>query len=164
MASASCISAAGARSTVTPFKAGVAVCASRTGAASAASRVAWGGNRKARSQADWLPPEHVSPVVPDGRGGFRWNADVYRALKYLFDTVAGGINGKSLPETLKELQVTQAELVATTNYAGKVASYAQGIAAQSVATVSVVQNNSLSGATSIPPAPEPPTREGAVLP
>lgn len=173
MATTDCVTASGVRSAAAPFKAGSTHCVTRLGIASAASPVAWAGTTAARSQVPWLPPMHVDPVryVAPARAGdkprLQWNPDVYRFLQYLAEQVAGGINGKTLPETLRELVRTQAEVVATTNYTAQVGQYAQSVAVQAAATVQVAKDNGLAGADAIPPASDPPERRygsGEVIP
>lgn len=158
MASATCKTSNGVRSAAAPFKVASSACVTRVGVASAASRVAWAGATGAKKNADWLPPQHIPPVVPDGKGGWRWNPVVYKAISYLFEQVVGGINGKTLPEAIRELQQTQAELVATTNYAEQVGTYAQSVATTVQAVTQVAQSNGLTGAESVPEPAEPPSR------
>lgn len=124
------------------------------GAACATGRVAWAGNSAVRSKVPWLPPQRVKPVDKDGN----WNPDVYRALKWLFETAIGGVTAQTVPQVATGVTAAQSELVSAITYAQQVATYAEGVAATAVATAEVVTNNGLSGSTSIPPSPEPPPR------
>lgn len=158
MATATCITSNGVKSVAQSFRAGSGTCITRSGATSAASQVAWAGNTAPKSQVPFLPPIHVDPVLPNGKGGWRWNPDVYRSLRWLYDQFVGGPNGRTVPEVLAELLATQTQLEATTNYAVEVAGYAAAVGDQVSAVVEVTQSNSLSGAAAIPDDPEPPSR------
>lgn len=164
MAIGTCVSVLGFRSAATPYKAGSGACVTRFGIVSAASRVAWAGTTSARAKVPWLPPMHVDPMryVPPQRQGDKpriaWNPDVYRFLQYLGDQVLGGINGQTLVEAIRALQQTQAELVATTNYAEQINTYAQSVATSVAAVTQVTQSNGLSGADAVPEPAEPPVR------
>lgn len=120
----------------------------------------WAGRAAPRARVPWLPPIHVAPVLSDGKGGYRWNPDVYRALQWVFEEALGGINAPTLPQISTTVTQTQTEVVATQTYARQVDAYAQGVAATATATAQVAQNNSLTGAGSIPSAPEPPPPPG----
>lgn len=128
------------------------------GAACATTRVRWAGSSAARSNVPWLPPIRTAPIESDGRGGYRWNPDVYRALKWLFETAIGGVAAQTVPQVASGVTAAQEELVNAITYAQQVATYAEGVAARTDATVEVVTNNGLTGTTSIPPSPEPPPR------
>lgn len=132
----------------------------RFGVLVAGSSPPWAGRATRATKVPWLPPIHVSPVLPDGKGGYRWNPDVYRALKWVFEDALGGINAPTLPQVSTTVSQTQAEVVATVTYTAAVAAYAQGVSATAEATAQVAQNNSLTGATSIPEVPEPPAPPG----
>lgn len=109
-----------------------------------------------------IPPAfYVAPARSGALPTIRWNPTVYRALSYLYEQVLGGINGKTLVEAIAELQQTQDELVATTNYAEQVGTYAQSVASSVQAVTQVAQSNGLSGAESVPEPAEPPTRSVA---
>jgi hypothetical protein len=130
----------------------------RIGILVAGTSPAWAGRASNRTRVPWLPPIHVAPVLSDGKGGYRWNPDVYKALQWVFEEALGGINAPTLPEVRTTVTQTQTEVIATQSYATAVGAYAQGVAATATATAQVAQSNSLAGATSIPDAPEPPER------
>lgn len=130
------------------------------GASCATGRVSWGGGQAARDKVPWLPPMRVAPVLSDGRGGWRWNPDVYRALQWLFEEYIGGINAPTASAISTTITQTQADVADTIAYAAAVSNYAQGIAATSSATAEVTQNAGLSGSGSIPEPPEPPIPPG----
>lgn len=153
MATASCITTNGVRSAAEPFTTRSRGCITRVGVGSAASQVAWAGKRAQPRHKDWLPPMRVKPVREDGS----WNPDVYRALQWLFEQFAGGINGRTVVEVVTELQQTQAEVVATASYAQAVGQYAQSVGQTAQAVVQVAQNANLGGADNVPETSEPPT-------
>lgn len=127
------------------------------GAASSVGRVSWGGSARLLAKVPWLPPFHVKPVDANGN----WNPAVYKALKYLFEEVIGGIDAPTLPQLRTDVTSTQVQVSATTNYAKQVSQYAQGIAATAEATAQVTQDSGLSGSGSIPPPPTvPPPPDG----
>lgn len=130
----------------------------------AASSPSWAGRAANRSRVPWLPPIHVSPVLPDGKNGWRWNPDVYRAIQWVFEEALGGINAPTLPQISTAITQTQTEVVSTATYAQNVAAYAQGIAATATATAEVAQSNGLVGAGSIPTTPAAPDPPGGRIP
>ena len=152
MATVDLITSGGISSVAQPVKFRSASCVTRAGLASSTGRVAWAGSASALSKVPWLPPAHVKPIMPDGS----WNPQVYRALKYLFDDVIGGISAPTLPQVRQDVSNTQTQVQDTTNYAMQVSQYAQGVAATAQATAAVAEDNGLSGSESIPPSPPPP--------
>jgi hypothetical protein len=151
MASADCVTSIGAWSYATPTKNGASDCVTRAGINSAAARVVWAGNTGPRAKVDWLPP----PTVPlDREGKILMNPVWYRAMFELFERRAGGINGASIPQVQTDVVNTQAEVAATTTFAAQVNLYAQGVAAVAEALKEVAVDEGLSGAESVPEAPE----------
>lgn len=126
------------------------------GALVAASSPAWAGRSAPRAKVDWIPPAHVPPLMPNGK----WNPVWYRFFHEIAEIRLGGVQGSTVAQIETSVSQTQTEVAATTTYAQSVATYAQGIAATATATAEVAQNNSLSGAGSIPSPPEPPPPPG----
>lgn len=131
-------------------------CETRVGIASAASSVAWAGGAGARSVVDWLPRFDEAFATVRGDKVYltkrAWNY-----LRELGDRV-GGVQGPSIPQIQSTVTATQAQVAETTNYAVQVADYASQVAATATATAQVAENNSLSGAGSIPSTGNPPNR------
>jgi hypothetical protein len=158
MTARTCVTAAGLRSSMAASIAKQRSCVSWLGLASAATSPAWAGRANAtRAKVDWLPPPHIAWFDP--KTG-RPTPIFAKAMHELFENRLGGIRGRTVAEVETSVTQTQAEVVAATTYAQNVASYAQGIAATASATAEVAQSNSLTGATSIPEAPEPPAPPG----
>lgn len=100
-----------------------------------------------RADEAWIDPKTGRPTPR-----------LFQLLHEICENRLGGVNGQTIPSVATSVVETQAEVVATTTYAQSVAAYAQGVAATATATAQVAQNNSLTGASSIPEAPEPPER------
>jgi hypothetical protein len=131
---------------------------SRTGAIRfgilvAGTSPAWAGRAGNRPKVDWLPPAHISWFDPQTG---RPNPVFFQFIREIAEVRLGGVNGTTVPQVQTTVAQTQAEVVATQSYATAVGTYAQGVAATATATAQVAQSNSLTGAGSIPPAPEPP--------
>lgn len=144
---------------------GVGVPRSRTvtlglGAGLGIGAVPWGGSNARRSQVPWIPKAGTPWLAVDANGRMtnQVNPAWDRSLRWLFEQFAGGINGQTIPDLLRQILQTQAEVVNVANYTEQVANYAAGIAATTDATVQVTQDAGLSGSASIPPTPEPPER------
>jgi len=154
MAAAGCAISVGFRSSAEPGTTNSVSCATVAGFASASAPVAWAGKDASRKVSDWLP--RIDEKVIDPRTGFfttRW----YNYLREVGERL-GGVQGPSIVQVQTSVSDTQAQVAEVTNYAVQVSDYAQGVAATSAATAEVAQTNGLSGASSIPPAPSPPTR------
>lgn len=95
----------------------------------------------------WLPPAHVPVVKQDGLMAEQW----YRFFNYLANTKLGGPNSSTLPDIATTV-VTASERAAVVEVvtAGLTQQTAQNAEALAT-TVEVVQNNSLTGASAIPP-------------
>lgn len=118
----------------------------------------WNTSNPRRSSKPHLPPPHVSPVLPDGKGGWRWNPEVYKAIQWVFNEALGGLDGPTLPQVVATVTQTQAQVVSTTNYVDQSVQYTRAAVASQAATAQVVQNAGLPGADTIPPTPDPPSR------
>lgn len=126
----------------------------RVGAIVAATSPSWAGRaRGARGEANWLPRPDESWFDPrTGRPSPRF----YQFMREIAETRLGGVNGSTVTEVATSVSNTQTDVAAAITYSQSVASYAQGVAATANATAEVAQNSGLSGASSIPPPPDPP--------
>lgn len=136
---------------------------SRTGAIRfgilvAGSSPAWAGRAGNRAKVDWLPPAHIAWFDPQTG---RPTPVFFQFIREIAEVRLGGVNGTTVPQVQTTVAQTQTEVIATQSYATQVGAYAQGVAATATATAQVAQNNSLSGAGSIPEAPDPPPPPGA---
>lgn len=123
------------------------------GFAVALGRVAWSGTTPARERVPWLPPPNVRVVDPrTGMMDPAW----YRAFKELFDNRLGGINGIAVPALNTSVTETQLQATQTSQGLVETLAYARGVGVQAGALAQVAVNNALTGATSVPPPPEPP--------
>lgn len=152
MASADCVIGAGVSVSSSYSRTGLANCVVAAGVGVAATRVAWGGTTAIRKVVDWLPPAHV-PFSNDGK---HVNPVWYRALRELFETRAGGVNGPTIPQVRQSVTDTQETVVGVVTFAQQVGQYAQGVAATVQATAEVTQDAGLSGSESIPDPPATP--------
>lgn len=104
-------------------------------------------SRASGSPKAWLPPPRVKLVDKDGYITSPW----HRFLTYLVEQRLGGINGPSMAEVETNVLETKAQAVSAATSAASVTQQTIANAESLQATVEVVQNNSLSGATAIPP-------------
>lgn len=124
----------------------------RCGVSVAASRVAWAGSAAPREASDWIPRLDIPLVdLKSGRA-----TPVFARYVTEMNRRMGGVQGKTIPQLVQELESARAELVAAISYARQVTQYARGVAATSAVTAEVSQSSGLAGAGSIPPPSEPP--------
>jgi hypothetical protein len=115
----------------------------------------WNRSDVRRQKVPWLPPANVKFLNPDGTVSRTW----YQALHELFENRMGGVQGQTVVQIATTVTQTQAQVVATANYVDEGVQYTRAVAAQAAAVTQVAQNNSLAGANTIPPTPDPPQRE-----
>lgn len=154
MASASCATSIGFRSSAEPGTTNSVSCATLVGFAAAAAPVPWAGNEASRAVSDWLPRIDERPIDPrTGCFTTRW----YNYFRVLGERL-GGVQGPSIEQVVSNVQVTQQAVAATATYVDQSIAYTQSVAASAEATAQVAQNNGLSGSGSIPPPSPPPNR------
>lgn len=129
----------------------------RFGILVAGSSPAWAGRAGNRAKVDWLPPAHIAWFDP--KTG-RPTPVFFQFIREIAEVRLGGVNGTTVPQVQTTVTQTQSEVIATQSYAAQVGTYAQGVAATATATAQVAQNNSLTGAGSIPSIPDPPPTGG----
>ena len=156
MASADCSISVGLHSSAAPGTTNTVTCSTIVGFASAASPVAWAGNIGSRNVSDWLPR------IDEPFGTIRGNQVFVstRWWNYLRELGVrmGGVQGPTIPQVQQSLVETQTQVAATAVYAVQAVDYAASVAATAEATAEVAQTNGLSGAGSIPPTGNPPSR------
>lgn len=127
----------------------------RFGILVAGSSPAWAGRATRNRSKNWMLRADEAWIDPKtGRPTPR----LFQLLHEICENRLGGVDGQTIPAVATSVAQTQTEVIATVAYTQNVASYAQGIAATATATAEVAQSNSLTGAGSIPPTPEPPAR------
>lgn len=151
------------------FRAGSEVSANRTatfvtssGVLAQADPYASGGSfsRAAASAKSWLPGARVKLVDERGYITSPW----LRFFTYVAEQRLGGINGPSMAEVETNVIETKAQAVNAATSAASVTQQSIANAEALQATVEVVQNNSLSGATAIPPVVRRPPSSSSMEP
>jgi hypothetical protein len=160
MASASCEIAVGFRSSAEPGTTNSVTCATVVGFATAASPVPWAGAEESRDVSDWLP--RIDEPVLDPRTG-RFNKRWWNYFRVLGERL-GGVQGASIPQVQESVQATQILVAVNTASIDSAIAYTDSVAATAAATAEVAQTNNLSGADSIPPPADRPTRPGYQVP
>ena len=93
--------------------------------------------------------QYIGTVQPDGR--VLISPDWFRFLHDLFEERLGGAQGDSIPDISTAVVSTRDQAIAATNGVSSVTQQVNANAQTLAATVQVAQNNSLTGATQIPP-------------
>lgn len=156
MATADCATSIGFRCSAEPGTTNSVSCATLVGFASAASPVAWAGNRGSRNVADWLPRiDEPLAFIRDGKvymsqRWWNWERAVADRL--------GGVQGPSVTQVVQEVADTRVQVAANTVYTEQAVAYTTSVAQAQAATAEVAQNSGLSGAGSIPAPGHPPSR------
>lgn len=151
MANATGVISIGVRTTTYSASPGYGSGVIRLGVLVAASSPDWSSRAGRRERVDWLPPPHMAWIDPQTG---RPTPQFYRFMHEMAENRLGGVAGSTLPAVSTAVTETRVDVANTTTQLNAVATYAEGVAATASALTEVAENNSLSGATSVPAVPD----------